>query len=219
MSEAQRLTEQEWLTTSHTWRMLHVVRRSRASDRKARLLNVALCQLFWDHLPEAAQAILAESEALADGLASVTPDELCWRANDLVPALDPDGKSGIAREAAKAVCYAVLPRELFAPAETCQRIAPNDQIPPSLIRDIFGNPFRPASLNPAWQTPTVVALGQAAYDSRTLPGSTLDGARLAVLADALEEAGCDNANVLNHLRSPGPHVRGCFALDLVLGKE
>ena len=47
----------------------------------------------------------------------------------------------------------------------------------------------------------------------------LDPDRLAVLADALEEAGCDNADLLSHLRGPGPHVRGCWALDLLLGKE
>jgi hypothetical protein len=89
----------------------------------------------------------------------------------------------------------------------------------ALIREIFGNPFRPAAIAPAWQTPTILALAQAAYDNRTLPAGGLDPARLAVLADALEEAGCDNADILSHLRSPGPHVRGCHALDLLLGKE
>jgi hypothetical protein len=48
---------------------------------------------------------------------------------------------------------------------------------------------------------------------------TLDPARLTVLADALEDAGCTDADLLGHLRSPGPHVRGCWAVDLVLGKE
>jgi hypothetical protein len=46
-----------------------------------------------------------------------------------------------------------------------------------------------------------------------------DPQRLAVLADALEEAGCNDAEILTHLRSPGPHVRGCWALDLILGKQ
>jgi hypothetical protein len=88
-----------------------------------------------------------------------------------------------------------------------------------LLRDIFGNPFRPVTVSPAWQTPQVAALAQAAYDERELPAGTLDLARLAVLADALEEAGCDQADLLGHLRGPGPHVRGCWAVDLVLGKE
>jgi hypothetical protein len=68
-------------------------------------------------------------------------------------------------------------------------------------------------------TPQVVALAQAAYEQRELPSGALDAARLAVLADALEEAGCTDADILNHLRSPSPHVRGCWAVDLTLGKE
>jgi hypothetical protein len=88
-----------------------------------------------------------------------------------------------------------------------------------VLRDIFDNPFRPVSVSPAWQTAEVVALAEAAYDGRELPAGTLDLARLAVLADALEEAGCDQADLLGHLRGPGPHVRGCWAVDLILGKS
>jgi hypothetical protein len=65
----------------------------------------------------------------------------------------------------------------------------------------------------------VVALAQAAYDEREQPSGRLDVARLAVLADALEDAGCDQPDLLGHLRGPGPHVRGCWAVDLLLGKE
>jgi hypothetical protein len=65
----------------------------------------------------------------------------------------------------------------------------------------------------------LLSLAQAAYDERTVPAGTLDPARLAVLADALEDAGCDNADILSHLRGTGPHVRGCWAVDLVLGRE
>jgi hypothetical protein len=104
--------------------------------------------------------------------------------------------------------YAVLAAFTTAQAKNCE-----------LIRDIFGNPFRPAALDPAWLTAPVLALALAAYEERTLPAGTLDASRLAVLADALEEAGCDNAEVLMHLRSPGPHVRGCFPVDLILGKR
>jgi hypothetical protein len=59
----------------------------------------------------------------------------------------------------------------------------------------------------------VVCLAQATYDNRTMPAGTLDPARLAVLADALEEAGCQDAEILGHLRGAGPHVRGCFLVD------
>lgn len=65
----------------------------------------------------------------------------------------------------------------------------------------------------------MASLASLAYEHPVLPSGHLDSARLAVLSDALEEAGCDDAEILSHLRSPGPHVRGCWALDLVLGKE
>jgi hypothetical protein len=74
------------------------------------------------------------------------------------------------------------------------------------------NPFRPVTVDPAWQTSNVTALAQPIYDERAFD-------RLSILADALEDAGCDNADILNHCRQPGEHVRGCWVVDLVLGKE
>ena len=88
-----------------------------------------------------------------------------------------------------------------------------------VLHDIVGNPYRPVTLDQACLTPQVVALGQAAYEQRDLPAGTLDLARLAVLADALEGAGCTDSDLLGHLRGPGPHVRGCWAVDLLLGRE
>jgi hypothetical protein len=92
-----------------------------------------------------------------------------------------------------------------------------------LLRCLLGNPFRPSSpLLPvvlAWNDTAVVRLAQAAYQERHLPEGTLDNGRLAVLADALEEAGCTDAEILGHLRGSGPHVRGCWPVDLCLGKS
>jgi hypothetical protein len=93
-----------------------------------------------------------------------------------------------------------------------------------LIRDLFGPlPFRPLpAISPsvfAYNAGLVLRLAQSAYEERALPNGHLDEQRLAVLADALEEAGCSDADLLGHLRGPGPHVRGCFAVDAVLGKE
>jgi hypothetical protein len=85
-----------------------------------------------------------------------------------------------------------------------------------LLREIVGNPFGPLSISLSFRTPDVVALARTAYDERHLPRGELDLHRLAVLADDLEEAGA-TGNLVEHLRSPGPHVRGCWALDLVLG--
>jgi hypothetical protein len=89
----------------------------------------------------------------------------------------------------------------------------------AVLRDIFGNPFRPVSLARSWLTPTVANLAATAYEERALPSGELDRTRLAVLADALEEAGCTDATILDHLRGPGPHVRGCWALDAILGRQ
>jgi hypothetical protein len=92
-----------------------------------------------------------------------------------------------------------------------------------LMRCLFRSPFRPpAVISPAWLSwngGTVGRLAQAAYAERGLPGGALDRVRLAVLADALEESGCADHDLLGHLRGPGPHVRGCWPLDLLLGKE
>jgi hypothetical protein len=88
-----------------------------------------------------------------------------------------------------------------------------------LLRDIVGNPFRSFVFDPVCLTPLVVTLAQAAYAERTLPRGELDRGRLAVLADALKEAGCTEQGILDHLRSLGPHVRGCWPVDLVLAKE
>jgi hypothetical protein len=91
------------------------------------------------------------------------------------------------------------------------------------LRDVFPNPFGfRAAVGPvviAWEAGTVRLLARAAYEDRRLPEGTLDPARLAVLADALEDAGCTDAELLAHLRGPGPHVRGCWAVDLVLGSS
>jgi hypothetical protein len=91
----------------------------------------------------------------------------------------------------------------------------------ALVRDIFGNPFRPVAVAPgwlAWSGGTVARLAQAAHDERRLPSGHLDPGRLAVLADALEDAGCADEAILSHLRGLAPHVRGCWAVDLILGK-
>jgi hypothetical protein len=70
----------------------------------------------------------------------------------------------------------------------------------------------------AWNRGATLKLAQAVYDDHDLPSGHLDAARLAVLADMLEEADCSDAHMLEHLRSPGPHVRGCWVVDLLLGK-
>jgi hypothetical protein len=94
----------------------------------------------------------------------------------------------------------------------------------SLFREIFGPlpfhtapPLDPSLLN--WNAGAAVRLAQAIYDDRLLPSGHLAPARLAVLADMLEEAGCSDGELLGHLRRPGPHVRGCWAVDFLSCRE
>jgi hypothetical protein len=82
----------------------------------------------------------------------------------------------------------------------------------SLVRDIFGNPFRPVAFSPEWRTTTAVAIAQGMYESR-------DFGPMPLLADALQDAGCEQPDILDHCRGPGPHVRGCWVVDGVLGKS
>jgi hypothetical protein len=81
-----------------------------------------------------------------------------------------------------------------------------------LVRDIFGNPFQPVTMDSSWQTSTVVALAKAIYKEEAFD-------RMPILADALEDAGCTNTDILNHCRQPGVHVRGCWVLDTVLARR
>jgi hypothetical protein len=90
-----------------------------------------------------------------------------------------------------------------------------------LLRDIYLHPSREVHVAPPvlqWNDATVVKLARGTYADRHLPSGLLDNARLAMLADALEEAGCDDAAILDHCRHPGEHVRGCWLVDLLLGK-
>jgi len=81
-----------------------------------------------------------------------------------------------------------------------------------LLRDLVASPLPPMTIDPTWATPTVRSLAQAIYAERAFD-------RLPILADALEEAGCTEVAILEHCRGPGPHVRGCWVVDLILGKE
>jgi hypothetical protein len=90
-----------------------------------------------------------------------------------------------------------------------------------LLRDVVGIPCRRISLEPSllrWNDGVIAKLALSAYSGRFLPEGTLASSLLAILADALEEAGCTDADILGHLRGPGPHVRGCWPVDLCLGK-
>lgn len=106
----------------------------------------------------------------------------------------------------------------------CTTINQERAVQASLLRDLFGNPFRPSpAVSPAvlaWNEHLIPRLAQAIYDDRHLPEGTFDNGHLAMLSDALLDAGCDDEGILNHLRQPdAQHVRGCWVVDLLLGNS
>jgi hypothetical protein len=148
----------------------------------------------------------------------------------LLEELEFDRGSSVYRNAQRAVAYRGMPSDqphglLDVGGAGCGVTSDIPAPPPALdeqqaqadlFREVFGNPFRPVARDTTWLTPVVISLAQAAYDQRLLPSGHLAPARLAVLADALEEAGCFDQAILDHLREPGAHVRGCWPVDLIL---
>ena len=120
------------------------------------------------------------------------------------PALDSTGELGC--EAITWACRAIWH---MPPRGSCLQ---DSEPTVAYFRDIFGNPFDPVAFSPEWRSSTAVALAAQMYESR-------DFSAIPILADALQDAGCDSADVLSHCRDAGaPHVRGCWVVDLVLGK-
>jgi hypothetical protein len=173
-----------------------------ASDRKRRLWAVAFCRHIWEYLgDERSRNAVEAAERFADGRASEKELAKARVAAWQVPVNTPEGYD---RFCPWNACRPAIREGVMlmsnAPFATAQR---------SLLRDIFGNPFRPVTFSPDWRTDTVTLLACQIYDSR-------DFSAMPILADALQDAGCDDSSVLDHCRSDGPHVRGCWVCDLVL---
>jgi hypothetical protein len=212
------MTEAEWLACTDLEAMLESLQASgKAGDRKLRLFAVACCRGFWHLLDDAwTRNVVEVSEGFADGEAALRElGSLNAVANQAARSSDnPALAWAVAELTASNPWHAILRLIRYC-------VQAKSTVPKIVLVDLFGNPFRPVALNPtwlSWNDGTVAKLAQAAYDERLLPSGQLDSARLAVLADAAEEAGCTDADLLGHLRGPAPHVRGCFAVDLLLGK-
>jgi hypothetical protein len=215
------MTEQEWLARDTSAGMLTPFG-CRLSPRKLRL---ALCSCLrspavWPLLESRSSRRAVEvGEAFADGAAGKHELRSAQRCAYGASRQFPSGKARAAAALATYVCWQDGPlrrhgRHTFVSMAKWAGLA----VPVDLVHDVQGHPSRTAPSSAAWLTPTVTALAEAAYEERSLPAGTLDALSLAVLADALEEAGCDDPAVLGHLRGPGPHVRGCHVLDALLGK-
>jgi hypothetical protein len=220
------MNEAEWRACTEPQKMLEVLRTSdNLSERKARLFDVGCCRRIWSLLDQIGSRAVEVAERYADGLASAVErsgaENLAWWGADGL-----NYEEEHIRAAAWAAHEAVEGEDSVQTAVLAARAAGCEDEPVGqcvLLRDIFGNPFRlPPSLAPSvlrWHDGIVVRVASAIYESRELPSGHLDLARLAVLADSLEDAGCTDAHLLTHLRGEGPHVRGCWVIDLLLGKS
>jgi hypothetical protein len=192
----------------------------RVSARKLRLFLCACCRHMW---PRIAQEVHRQSveigELFADGLVT---DDVRKATYDLAKRTIGAGHSccvpcSSEQVSVKTVRFeakcAAGPQVKQGSLEKDIAFTRHNQLHNALLlRDVFGDIFRPVVFSPAWRADTVVSLARTMYDSREFSA-------MPILADALQDAGCDNCDILDHCRGPGPHVRGCWVVDLVLGKE
>ena len=243
-SRGRPMTEAEWLTTTSTYNML--TRSPAVCDqrRKLWLFGCACFRRQWHLLvDQRTRRYVETAERHIDGHCSDCEIDAAWESFDtawrddslasdghldpyralrkLTGRISPYGSLDLACRVAEGfACYATKTHhtdtgddwdeEKSANWKSHDRQEIKDQA--DLLRDIFGNPFRPVTFSPSWSTGTALSLAQGMYESR-------DFSAMPILADALQDAGCDSADVLDHCRGPGPHVRGCWVVDLVLGKD
>ncbi len=205
--------------------------RGKASERKLRLFACACCRRVWHLLTdERSRQAVEVAERFADGLESrmeLATVRVGARAVARAPAVPSALHQYKAAQMAEIAVADALPVSIaqgvtrHASAGYTDRWAEGLTAQAHLVRDIF-NPFAAVTVDPtwlSWHEGMIAQLAQAAYEERELPAGTMDRARLANLAFALEEAGCTEANLTGHLREPWPHVRGCWVVDLLLGRE
>jgi hypothetical protein len=218
------VTEQEWDSCTDPDAMLHYLR-GRADDRKLRLFCCACCRRVWDSLADpTSRSAVGTAERYADGVASREELAAAERAAEAVAFAAARTREELPPDVTQAALAAVGEKAdatvwaAWAASGAMRAPREEQQQQCDLLRDLF-SPFRPVAVDPAWLAwhgGAAVHLARVVYEERELPSGHLDAARLAVLADMLEEAGCSDAELLGHLRAPRPHVRGCGALDAVL---
>src|SRR5262245_36112212 len=207
------MTEAEWLTSADPEKMLAFLS-GKVNDRKLRLFACACCRRLWPFLTDPrSRRALAVAEAYADGEAG---DEALRIAEALARDAwkDPAGAAACDVVQAYAPAAATLASNHVSWAGRENLRATELAVNARLLRDVFGNPFCSVALEPSWLSwggGCVRAMARAIYDERRFDD-------LLVLADALEDAGCTDEAILSHCRQEGPHVRGCWVLDLLLGK-
>jgi hypothetical protein len=204
------MTEEKWLSGDEANPHLLYIR-EHASVRKLRLVGAAYVRWLYS-LPAFRNARPCADliERLADE--RMNRDRIEYEAYglpgeswELSKLLCPDDRAGTE-----------LSRQLFTAAavlyEGAEDYRPVHQRMIRTLHEVFGNPFRPVTFDPRWRTSDVLGLARAIYEDRAFD-------RLPILADALMDTGCADEQILDHCRGDGSHVRGCWVVDLVLGKE
>jgi hypothetical protein len=203
--------------------------RSKAGRRKLRLFLCACARRVWDLIPGSCRRAVELGERLCEGengaVRSAAPGARpmtgpleCRHAADAAQACAETNIRWAADVGAHAAAMATAWAHVRAEDGTDMRPyaaakAAEQRVQAELLREIFGNPFRPVKFHPDWRTDTAVALARQMYDAR-------DFSSMPILGDALQDAGCSNEVVLNHCRDTSAlHVRGCWVADLVLGLD
>jgi hypothetical protein len=219
------VTEKEWLTTDNPTNLLNHVGAT-AHARKFRCVAAEVARTVRsevDMLGGLGGRVIRAVEAYADGkLDDATAEQLRLAVRTYLSnhfeTLSADQRIGFA-----GVSHGLAEVPFVAAHNTVDATLrlrgieygaglPHARYVVDVIRCIVGNPFRPVACDPSWRTTTVVGLTDAIYTERAFD-------RLPILADALEEAGCTHPDVLAHCRGDGPHARGCWVVDLILGKS
>jgi hypothetical protein len=200
-----------------------------ASERKLRLFSVACCRRIW-HLmkDERSRRAVKATEQYVDRLAGKKELHAAWEAAVSViwrgtPTRAARAAATAGAEVAATLMTVSASRNIVGAVTEAVR-QPDRLDLSTCLRDIFGPlPFRTVTLPQSirtWNDSLIIKLATAIYEERSLPSGTLDVRRMGVLGDALEEAGCTDQDILGHLRQQGAvHVRGCWLVDLLLGKS
>jgi hypothetical protein len=234
------MTGEQWAESRDPRRMYTLAKllvnlRLKKARRKLRLYACACCRQVWPLLGAEARSAVEASERFADGEAAkdelLAANKAARRAVPRRPPAAEERPHAAAREAAHAAVRAssairistmawsaaMLARRAAGYSAEASRAAflKHGSQQCDLLRDLFGNALRHTTILPSWQSwrdGTLVKMAQAVYDDRRFSD-------LPIVADALEESGCSDSEMLTHLRGAGLHVRGCWCLDLLLGKE
>jgi hypothetical protein len=214
------MTKKQWLTGNDLVPMLKFAR-GKASDRKLRLFACACCRRVWKSLTlKPVRRAVEMTELCADG--TVTEQELDDAHRKAILActgmlhrnVDKMAEPGYGLKMARMAHAVDIAHTAPVQVKMISRFGEDEalkELAPELLRCVVGNPFRPVAFDGRWRTSDVVELARTIYAERAFD-------RLPLLADALMDAGCGNTDIIDHCRSDGPHDRGCWVVDLALGK-